>query len=468
MSLDSLQDDSIFSLIFQNSVEGILVTDSHGKIIRANPSCLKTFGYEMAEVLNQPVENFVPSKLKKEDAQQRKTSAKAPLPSRMASELEIYGLHKSGKKIPLQISLSYIESDIGLLIVCFIVDVSKRKRLEVELRKERQLIQQYLEVTNSIFLVLDKKGQIAMINKAGSELLGVPEDKLRGENWFDKFIPLTESEPVREIFRQMMKNEATISLSSENLVIGKNGALRLVEWHNTLLKDKSGRPEATLSSGVDITEKRALEIERTEALVIGQENERRRLAQELHDGLGQSISAIGLNLNALEPELKHFNDKFKKIYDEVREKLNQTIDEVRTISRNLTPQILEDFGLARALEHLCETIDKSTVVELNLNLHGDLRQLDKKVALGLYRIIQELVNNALKHANSGSIDIHVTRAKTELIGIVEDDGCGFDVNAKSDGLGLSNVQSRALLLKGEIHIDSCKKSGTSVSINIPL
>jgi PAS domain S-box-containing protein len=323
-------------------------------------------------------------------------------------------------------------------------------------------------MTSSIFLVLNKKGQIAMINKAGSELLGLPENKLKGENWFNKFIPLTKRKSVREIFGQMMKGEAGISLSSENLVIGKNGDLRLIEWHNTILKDKSGRPEATLSSGVDITRKRALEIERTEALVIGQENERRRLAQELHDGLGQSISAIGLNLNSLEPELKHFNEKFKKIYDEVRQSLNQTIDEVRTISRNLTPHILEDFGLPRALEHLFETIDKSTTVELSLSLHGDLLSIDKKAALGLYRIIQELLNNALKHAEANHINVHVTRARLELIGIVEDDGHGFDVDVKSQGMGLSNVESRAQLLKGEIHIDSCKKSGTSVSINIPL
>lgn len=468
MPQEYLRDDFVFPLIFENSVEGMLVTDSDGNIIRVNPSCLATFGYEEREILNKPVEKLISTNLKKLHVQYREAYVKAPASRRMAHNLEISGVHKSGREIPLEISLSYAESEAGLLVICFIIDVSGRKKLEFELRKERKLIKQYLDVTNSIFLVLDKNEQIIMVNSEGSKLLGIPEEELRGKNWFDEFIPAAERESVRALFHQMMNNEIGLTQFNENHILNHQGELRFIEWQSTLLKDKSGQPEATLSSGLDITEKRALERERTEALVTGQENERRRLAQELHDGLGQSISAIGLNLNALEPELKSFNEKFQKIYQEVKERLSESIEEVRIISRNLTPKILEDFGLERALEHLCETIDKSTVVQLNLNLYGDLINVDKGQALGIYRIIQELVNNALRHAKPKNINIHVTRGESEWIVLVEDDGKGFDSEAKPNGMGLSNVRSRVELLKGEVHIDSNGKSGTSVSINIPL
>lgn len=467
MPKDFLQDDFLYPLIFQNSVEGILVTNEQGKIIRANPSCLTTFGYEHSEVLNEPVEMLIPADLRAKHVLNRKVYASVPESRPMASELEISGLHKTGKTIPLEISLSPARSEIGALTICFIVDVSHKENLKTALNKERQLISQYLDVTKSVFLVLGKNEQIIAVNKQGSRLLGLPEEELKGKNWFDEFIPEAERESVRAVFTQMMNNEIGITHSNENNIIGKGGGEHLIQWHNTLLKDESGQPEATLSSGVDITEKRALEREKTEALVLGQENERRRLAQELHDGLGQSISAIGLNLNALEPELKSFNDKFKKIYEEVKEKLNETIEEVRAISRNLTPKILEDFGLERALEHLCETIDKSTLVALNLNLHGDLRHVDKGQALGIYRIIQELVNNALRHADPQNIYVHVTRGQSEWIVLVEDDGHGFDPVKRPKGMGLNNVKSRAELLKGEVHIDSNEKSGTTVSVNIP-
>lgn len=468
MARQHLRDDLIFPLIFENSVEGILVTDSEGKIIRANPSCLSIFGYTPEEMLDQPVEMLIPTNLRKRHIHNREGYTMNPGSRPMASELEIMGLHKSGEKIPLEISLSHAASEIGALTICFIVDTSKKQSLKTALDKERALIRQYLDVTKSIFLVLGKDEKIIAVNKQGSKLLGLPENELKGKNWFDEFIPEVERESVRAIFTRMMNNEIGITHSNENNIIGSGGSRRLIQWHNTLLKDKSGQPEATLSSGVDITEKRALEREKTEALVLGQENERRRLAQELHDGLGQSISAIGLNLNALEPELKSFNNKFKKIYEEVREKLNETIEEVRAISRNLTPKILDDFGLQRALEHLCDTIDKSTLVELNLNLYGDLANVDKVQALGIYRIIQELVNNALRHADPQNVYVHVTKGESEWIVLVEDDGHGFDTMAKPKGMGLSNVRSRAELLKGEVHIDSNEKSGTTVSVNIPL
>ncbi|MCE7993992.1 MAG: PAS domain S-box protein [Roseivirga sp.] len=468
MARQHLKDDLIFPLIFENSVEGILVTNDKGKIIRTNPSCLSIFGYTPEEMLDQPVEMLIPINLRDRHIHNRENYAMNPESRPMASELEIMGLRKSGEKIPLEISLSHANSEIGALTICFIVDVSNKHSLKTALENERELIRQYLDVTKSIFLVLGKNEQIIAVNKQGSKLLGLPEDELKGKNWFDEFIPEAERESVRAVFIRMMNNEIGITHSNENSIIGSGGNRHLIEWHNTLLKDKFGQPEATLSSGVDITEKRALEREKTEALVLGQENERRRLAQELHDGLGQSISAIGLNLNALEPELKSFNDKFKKIYEEVKEKLNETVEEVRAISRNLTPKILDDFGLQKALEHLCDTIDKSTLVELNLNLYGDMSNVDKVQALGIYRIIQELVNNALRHADPKNVFVHVTRGESEWIVLVEDDGRGFDPVAKPKGMGLSNVRSRAELLKGEVHIDSNEKSGTTVSVNIPL
>ncbi len=468
MPQEFAQDNSVFALIFENSVEGILVTNEEGKIVQVNPSCLKIFGYEKEEIIGQKVEQLMPGRFKEHHIRLRGDYAKTPKSRHSASSLEILGLHKSGKEIPLEISLSYVKPGDRLLVACFIVDITSKRKLERELRKERELTRQYLNVTTSIFLVLSRDERILMINKAGSKLLGYAPDELKGKNWFDEFIPEPERKAVRGVFSQMMKNEIGVTHSYENHIVRKGGELRLIDWHNTLLKNKNGEPEATLSSGVDVTEKRALEKEKTEALVQGQENERRRIAQELHDGLGQSISAIGLNLNALEPELKSFNEKFRKIYEEVKQKLSQTIEEVRTISRNLTPKILEDYGLGRALEHLCETVDQSTTVKITLNLHGDLQNLDEKVSLGLYRIIQEVMNNALRHAGPNHINVHLTKGKTELIGIVEDDGRGFDLCSKPEGMGLSNVRSRVELLNGELHIDSSKIGGTTVSINVPL
>lgn len=460
-------DDRLFPLIFEHSIEGILVTNLRGEIVSANPSCLEIFGYQDTELIGQTIEKLIPVDLRGVHEDHRKSYFKSPRSRKMYAGLELRGLKKNGETIPLEISLSFVDSQIGRLVICFIVDISSRKELEIALRSQQELVQQYLDVTNTVFLVLDKQERIFMINKAGADMLGLPEKELVGRNWFDEFIPESQRDEIRSLFNQIVREETKALKFYENEILSKSGEIRLIEWHNTVVRNPDGGLMATLSSGIDITEKRKLEEARTNAILEGQENERRRIAQELHDGLGQSISAISLNLNALEPELERFNEKFRRIYANLKGRLTETMEEVRAISHNLTPRILEDFGLERALEHMCDTIDQSTPIELNLSVNGQLSGLEHKVAIGLYRIIQELVNNALRHAKPSMVNVSLSRNENETLVIVEDDGIGIDLSPEVVGLGLSNVKARAELLKGEIHIDSNPKSGTTVSISIP-
>lgn len=465
---DFLDNGYLFDIIFKHSVEGILVTDQKGQIVHCNPRCEDIFGYTHEELIGQPVEMLVPANLKATHIQHRSMYASNPQFRQMGSGLELMGSTKDGHQVPLEISLSHADSKVGLLVICFIVDISTRKRLQDELEKERAMIRQYMDVTTSIFLVVNKDERIIMANNAAGELLGVSPKELTGKNWFEEYLFTSDKEEVRQVFRKMLVEETPVTFTHENHVIGADGKPRLIEWHNTLLKDEHGRPEATLSSGIDITEKRAIERARTEALLLGQENERQRIARELHDGLGQSISAINLNLNAFEPELEKFTNKIQEIYSKLKNRLNETMNEVKSISYNLTPRILEDFGLSKALEHMIEILREPNEIEFNLSLHGDLLNLDQKYALAIYRIVQELVNNSIKHAGPTEINIHVIRAANGIDLLVEDNGKGFDPAENKPGLGLSNVQSRVDILNGELHIDSNEKSGTSISISIPL
>jgi|GEM_PF-1033976 len=336
------------------------------------------------------------------------------------------------------------------------------------LKKEKETTQKYLDTTASILLVINTKGEVVLINQKGCEILGYDEHEIIGKNWFDHFIPPNEKQKLLLIFKKSIQAKQEVFPLVENLILTKDKSLRLIEWRNSVLKDQSGKSEATLSSGIDITDKRALEIERTQSLITGQENERRRLARELHDGLGQSISAIGLNLNALEPELKRFNERFAHLYEQVKARLTETMEEVRTISHNLTPQILEEYGIATALEHLCETLNQSTDTTIRLLSNGVFDDFNDTSAIGLYRVIQEAMNNALRHGNPTEINVHLSRHESEITVMIEDNGEGFDVENTPLGLGMSNMQARVDLLNGSIHFDSNTKSGTTVSINIPL
>ncbi len=198
------------------------------------------------------------------------------------------------------------------------------------------------------------------------------------------------------------------------------------------------------------------ELKSINSMLEGEEKERKRVAEDLHDRVGSMLSAVKLQADPA-------NREMVKLLDE-------TAEEVRRISHNLETKVLNRFGLVAALEDLAEKINSSEKVHLEVH-HLDLdERLDNDVEINVYRIVQELVGNALKHSRATEITAQVNRIDPHLIISVEDNGIGFDtIRAKaSGGMGLKNVTSRAEQLNGEMNIDSGKGQGTAITIELPL
>jgi signal transduction histidine kinase len=240
-----------------------------------------------------------------------------------------------------------------------------------------------------------------------------------------------------------------------------------LEGHLYGVKDERGIPIATLSSGTDITEKRAAEKAVMHALIEGQEAERQRIAKELHDGLGQSLTAIRLNLNTLDADFEKFNQQSKEGFERVKSIVGSATQDVKTISRNLMPSVLQDYGLVKALEYLCQTINDTQQVRVHLQTHHIDPLLDFSIATGLYRIAQELLNNMLKYAQAKEVQIQLLGHEKSVVLMVEDDGVGFNIEKVEKGLGLKNIDARIKALGGSLLIDTQPGQGTSVTVEIP-
>lgn len=206
---------------------------------------------------------------------------------------------------------------------------------------------------------------------------------------------------------------------------------------------------------------------RLSSMIDGQELERQRLSRELHDGLGQSILAIKMRLERIE---KANPEKAKQIMEEVQQLFSDTINEIRSISNNLMPAVLNEFGLVDALTNLCREVSKSTGIQVLFN-HKNLRQKpDDKIKTYLYRISQEALNNIIKHSDANSATLTLNSDDNYVFLLIEDDGKGFKYaeDRKLCGNGISNMKERVLLLNGYIKIDSNKNKGTKIEISIPL
>lgn len=204
------------------------------------------------------------------------------------------------------------------------------------------------------------------------------------------------------------------------------------------------------------------ELKSINAMLEGQENERDRMGRDLHDRLGSMLGGIKANMAALEDRVQAMREDQQ--YQKVNKLLDQTVSELRQISHDMAAATLSRFGLEKALNDLRDTLHINGRLHVELNTFDLDQRLERSVEIAVYRIIQELVSNVLKHAKASELTIGVTRAPGRLSVVVSDNGVGFDPTAVSGGMGLSNVRSRATAIGATVQVDSVPGKGTTVSV----
>ncbi|MDX5511553.1 MAG: sensor histidine kinase [Hymenobacteraceae bacterium] len=207
---------------------------------------------------------------------------------------------------------------------------------------------------------------------------------------------------------------------------------------------------------------------RTRAVMEAEARERKRIGTELHDGLGQLLSVIKLNLTALQDEQEKL--KQQSLLTNAINTVNETFKEVRQISHNMMPDVVQKKGLVAALQEYISKINETQVITIELDIVELQEKIDVTLENSLYRVIQEILTNSLKHAKATLMQVQLIKHENELILMIEDNGVGFDTQHldKNQGIGLKNVKSRIDCLNGEMYIDSVLGRGTIITIEIPL
>lgn len=207
--------------------------------------------------------------------------------------------------------------------------------------------------------------------------------------------------------------------------------------------------------------KQEQEINQLRAMMQGEEKERARIAQELHDGIGGMLAAIKMNFSTL----RHHLAEGGPVRDlrEISGMLDETSHEVRKMSHNLMPDTLLQHGLSETLKAYCEKINAGDQVYVNVQINAGLQKLSPPFTLALYRIIQELLQNVLKHADAGNVLVLLDEQQEQLKLSIKDNGKGFVVGRQQEGLGLQNVQSRVHAFQGQLDIQSDPAKGTLVT-----
>lgn len=345
-----------------------------------------------------------------------------------------YGFLTTSSPENLQTTLQYYEEGINLINQKTINAFYRRFFYELALKSFREsgATEKIIEVQNNI-IQIDDEGRL----NANTYIQDISEQYVNNE----KKLLLAETEKFRR-----QRNITILLIISALLCI------------------------AVMTLGIIIIrrknkEKHRQEIIRLESLLDGQENERKRIAEELHDGLNGDLSAIKYRLSGFDDTCMNPDDNENLL--KTIEMIDNACTQVRRISHNLMPSSILDFGLVETVNQYCSKINNSHPLTLDFQYFGNPAVLPKKAETVIYRIIQELINNITKHSKATMAMVQLNFHESELFITVEDNGIGFDPKSVQNGLGLKNIDSRVHFLNAQLEIDSNDK-GTSFHITIDL
>jgi signal transduction histidine kinase len=249
------------------------------------------------------------------------------------------------------------------------------------------------------------------------------------------------------------------------------------------MRDASGKPYRVVGTDTDITERRRAEetVKESEKklrllsshLLTAQETERQRISRELHDELGQELIALKLRLRSITTKLRKDQAKLRDECDQTQGYIDQILENVRRLSRDLSPYVLEDLGFSAALQRMITDFGKHHNIEGSIDMPNIDNPFPQKTQLTIYRVFQEALTNIAKHAQATRVSVTIRERGDCVSFLVEDDGRGFDRkqtmirDSAEKGIGLSTMDERISTLRGSLSVESCKERGTKIHFTIP-
>jgi PAS domain S-box-containing protein len=329
-------------------------------------------------------------------------------------------------------------------------------------------------------VITDLEGRITHYNKALTEFFGWSEEIL-GESPAKLARP-GEAAKVLGAVQECLEKGYERDISCVLLTKDLNEIPVLI--NATLMKDTEGHPTGTIQVIRDITATREAEEKLKESeeklrllaaqILTAQESERRRLSKDLHDDLGQSLLVMKMQLYAIERALPEDLPEVKRNCEQSIRYVEETVDNVRRLSRDLSPSLLEDLGLYPALSHLLEEFGRYNNLKISTEMDRIDVPLGQDAQILVYRVIQEILTNVGKHAQATQVSLTIKQQENRILFQIADNGQGFSGRrlsaqaAKDRGLGLATMHERVRMLGGELKILSEKGQGTVISFTVPL
>jgi len=473
-SLRLKESEESLQKIFNSSPVGLLLSNTENEeIIMVNRAVEQLIGLPSNKIVGKSVAYFLADK-----ADQKKYVASIKQFGKVRN-MEVALKKANNQLVTCYASGDVVEMNGASLFLTGIVNISELKQTQYALQQSEAKFKNLIEDLQVGLLVMDEHANILMFNKAACHLLGYSSEQLLGKSAYD-----TDWKIIRDDGTFMPGNEFPVPIVVETLQPVHNCTMGIYrplyhDWIWLLVDaipvfDDNHNLQQIICTFSDITEKKQLEKQIqnqqikeqqliTEAIIQSQEEQREEMGRELHDNINQLLAGAKIYLDMAIKNTSMSNDLMYKSMDI----LDKAIQEIRKISKMLVAPSLEEDSLQLLVKDLVNTLNNNGVVKFKFVFDNFIEEgLSKNIKLVLYRIIQEQMNNILKHAKATEAVIELNSENGYVYLTLKDNGQGFDTSAKPKGIGLRNIANRLLLNNGKMFIDSSPGNGCKLYISI--
>jgi len=464
--------------ILESVPDAMVIVGATGVIEQVNTQTEKLFGYQRGELVSQTVEVLVPDRFRHVHESQRARIASGPYARPMDAGLHFAGRRKDGTEFPIDISLAPLETEEGVKTIAAIRDIARRALAEEAMRKSEQLFRGLLDSAPDAMVIVDTNGIIQVVNAQTERLFGYSRAELRDVS-VDVLLPerFRTAHLGHRVGYLSMPLARPMGADLELYGRRKDGTEFPVDISLSPMEAESGL--LVIAAVRDVTERReakkkldasfeTIQRQRLFArLIAAQEEERLRIASDIHDDTIQAMTATSLRMQQLRRHLSE-PDQIEML-SRLEEAVRESIVRLRRLMFDLRPASLDRSGLAAALRELLERLHEETHLTFTLENHVSSEPVGG-IRTAFYRIAQEALFNVKKHAAATRVDIELRSVGAGCRVRIQDDGRGFDVEAtdsRPGHLGLVSMRERAKIAGGWWLVRSPAEGGTVVEFWLP-
>jgi two-component system, NarL family, sensor histidine kinase UhpB len=462
--------------IIQSTMDAIITVDECQDTVIFNPAVEQMFGCAASTVLGTPLEQFIPPRFREVHHNHiRRFEATGVTTRRMGGQSEIVGLRANGEESPLDASISQVSVGGKKLFTVILRDITARKRAEEKLRESAESYQRLVELVPDAIWI-ERDDPIVFVNRACLRLIAADSlVQVLGKSAVDLIHP--DFHAVATSRRQRLRAGFETNPSVDKKIVRLDGQGRDVEIAETSFYE--GGSSAVLAVLRDVTERKLAERELRESrehlrelsasLQAVREEEKARIARELHDELGQALTGLKMDLAQIVAQFKPEQLGIIDQANAMKALIESTVASVRRIATELRPLMLDDLGLLATMEWLVNDFSKRTGIAFELSLPAGEFEVSAELSTALFRVLQESLTIVARHAGAARVRVVLTGGDRDVQLGVHDNG--KDISAPLAGaprtFALFGMRERATILGGEPDVRSDPGAGTSILMTVP-